>query len=312
MPQQYTAEVGWGAGLPDVRGRDVSDVAVGPNDEVYLLYREPSFVVVADRHGALCRRFGEGELSRPHGVMTTGDRTYVVDEGADRVLVFDRSGRMISQIGTGPSDPEFPRSGMHVDRITSPHGPFTRPTRLAIAGRGRTYVSDGYGNCRIHAFDEAERLVRSWGEPGNGPGEFRIPHALTVDEAGRVLVCDRENDRIQVFDSDGRHVETWSGLQRPNAIQQGEDGLLYVAEGRAPSGAVPSGIAIHTADGRRVTRLGTDRPDEPGGFVSAHGMAVDSEGSIYVAECVAALAANFPGAVSPNRVAVQKLRRTAA
>ena len=309
---RYEPVPGWGAGLPDLLGHDISDIAVGPRDEVYLLYRDPSFVAVASPDGALQSVFAVGVLVRPHGIAATAGQTYVVDEGAHRVRVFDVDGLEVDHFGSGPSDPEFPPAGLHVDRITRALPPFNRPTRLAF-GKECLFVSDGYGNCRVHEFDVAGRLLRSWGAPGLGDGEFRIPHDVAVDRMGRVLVCDRENDRIQVFDQNGGHQATWGPLQRPNAIDEGPDGLLYVAEGRSgDASARSSGIAVLASDGRRVADIRSDGSHQPGGLVSAHGLAVDSAGDLYVTECVAALRTNFPEIVTADRCPVLKLRRVDA
>lgn len=316
---RYEPVVGWGEGLPDTRGRDVSDITVGPNDEVYLLYREPSFVVVCGPEGDLRRTIGRDILRRPHGVTTSVDRTYVVDEGEHVVRVFDVGGREISRFGEGPSDPTFPPRGLHVDRITMAHPPFTRPTRLAIAPWGDLYVSDGYGNCRVHQFTGDGGLIRSWGEPGIGPGQFHIPHAIYVDREDRVLVCDRENDRIQLFTRDGGYIGQWIDLHRPQAVVQGRNGLYFVAEGAWRAGQVSavhgrlpasaSRIGILDGAGRVLARIGTESTEEPGGFIGAHGIGVDSRGDIYVAECVFSVLSQFPELAPPDRKAVRKLRR---
>src|SRR4051794_19724803 len=104
----YEAVIGWGSDLPDMRGRDVSDVTVGPDDLVYLLYRDPSMVVVADPDGHLRATIGRGVIHRAHGVTPAGERTYVVDEIDHIVRVFDNRGGQVAQIGGGPSNPEFP------------------------------------------------------------------------------------------------------------------------------------------------------------------------------------------------------------
>jgi sugar lactone lactonase YvrE len=295
---------GWGAGLPDLRARDVSDLTVGPGDEVHLLFRDPSSVVVAGADGGLRRTIATAGLTRPHGVAADERHVYVVDEGAHAVRVFEPDGTAAGLIGGGPSDPDFPLGGLHVERITRGRPPFTRPTRMAIAPWGDLYVSDGYGNARIHRFAPDGRHVASWGEPGTGPGEFRIPHAILVDGVERVIVCDRENDRIQVFDRHGSQIETWTGIQRPNAIVADPGGGYIVAEGRLAGGR-PSGIAIIDADGRVVGRFGDDGRT----FTSAHGLAIDGRGDLYVAECLASQIASVPELVDPERPAVQKVRR---
>src|SRR5439155_15039166 len=95
--------------------------------------------------------------------------------------------------------------------------PFNRPTNLAVAPSGDVYVSDGYGNCRVHRYAADGKLIGSWGEPGSGPGQFILPHSVWVAADGRVLVADRENDRIQVFSPSGEYLTEWGAL-RPTDV----------------------------------------------------------------------------------------------
>ena len=89
---------------------------------------------------------------------------------------------------------------------------------MAIGPNGDLYVADGYGNARVHRFGPSGELKQSWGEVGTGAGEFHLPHGIWCDPDGRVLVCDRENDRIQVFGADGKYLEQWTDVVRPCAI----------------------------------------------------------------------------------------------
>jgi DNA-binding beta-propeller fold protein YncE len=313
---------GWGGGLPEMRDRDIPDVAAF-DDEIFLAYRDPASIVVCGTDGGLRRIVGLGIIDRPHGVTVDARRIYVVDESLHRIHIFERSGEWVTSFGSGPSDPNFPATGLHPDKITGPRSPFTRPTRLATGLDGDLYVSDGYGNCRIHRFSaEGEQLRLSWGEPGTDPGGFAIPHSVNVDSQGRVLVCDRENDRIQVFDADGGFVEIWPHLHRPQAIAETADGTFYVAEGAWEAGRVSptlgsvdpalSRVSVLSSNGLSLATIG----DAPSFFVSAHGIAVDSDGDLYVVECLASLRANSgvagsgaPSVVPPGRPAVQKLSR---
>ena len=312
----YEPVTGWGTGLPEARGVDLPDVSVSPEGDVCVLYREPSFVVVSDSDGRPKREIGRGIIKRPHGVTAGRERLYVVDEGADSVLVFTMAGDLVGRIGGGPSDPDFPRLGLHVDRIVAPLPPFTRPTRLAIAPWGDLYVSDGYGNCRIHRYTADGELLGSWGAPGSGPGEFRIPHAVSTDRQGRVLVCDRENDRIQVFERDGRHLETWPDIQRPQAVAELPGGGYAVAEGirpRAdgPEGPLPpetSGVAVLDRSGLVLSRTRTHPGQDAPLFLGAHSIAVDTSGDAYVSECAASILRQYPDLGPADRPAIVKLR----
>ena len=118
---------------------------------------------------------------------------------------------------------------------------------------GSIFVSDGYGDTKCHRFDAAGRHELTWGEPGNGPGQFALPHGIWVLEDGRVLVADRENDRIQVFDRDGVYITEWGNIPLPSDFYVDEDrGAIFVSE-------LNRGIAIFDFDGKVITRWAQER-----------------------------------------------------
>lgn len=293
---RFEPVVGWGAELPDLTTQDVSDISVDADDNVHLLYRNPSFVIVASPEGKKISSYGEGALGpRAHGITATEDLWYVVDEGQHRIRTFDPSGVEGQGFGSGPRNPNFASTvkGDFVDLIDRPYPPFTRPTRLTRSRREQLYVSDGYGNCCIHQFDLQGGLIRSWGSPGVGRGEFHIPHSVQVDSQDRVLVCDRENDRVQLFSDVGEFLDEWTDLQRPQAIAEVRGGFV-VAEGAWRPGHVsrrlgavessPSRVTFLDSEGLVVSRFGGERADGHPGFIAAHGIAASTNGDIYIAE----------------------------
>jgi DNA-binding beta-propeller fold protein YncE len=302
----------WGAELPHLRAQDISDIGIGADDTVYLLYRAPSYIVACTPEGAQVRTIGEGILGpRAHGVTVTADGlVYVVDSGAHRIVILAPDGALVRDFGSGPTNPEFAGkwTGEYIDHVHRAYPPFCLPTRIAVAPSGEMFVSDGYGNCRIHRFTRDGGLVASWGEPGTGPGEFHTPHDIFIDKHGRVLVCDRENDRVQVFDQDGRPLEQWTDLRRPQAVVQGPDDLYYVAEGAWRPGHVSpvhgtvspasSRVSVLAAGGAVVERLGGPAegaaPAATDRFLAAHGITIDSVGGLYVAEVSLSVGQGFP------------------
>ena len=135
---------------------------------------------------------------------------------------------------------------------------------------GDIYVADGYGNARVHRFGRGGAFKSSFGTIGHEAGAFMTPHSILIDPQDRVLVCDRENDRVQVFDRAGAWLATWDGLCRPMDLCALPDGTILVTD------QVPS-LTAFAPDG---TRLGRARPSLNG----AHGIAVDARGSLYLAE----------------------------
>ena len=114
----------------------------------------------------------------------------------------------------------------------APPGHSTTPPSLRLPPSGDLYVSDGYRNARMHRFSADGTLIQSWGEPGKtDAGHFHLPHSVLIDGDGTVYVCDRENNRIQVFSADGEFRAIWPDLRRPQDISMDADGIIYVNEG---------------------------------------------------------------------------------
>ena len=140
-------------------------------------------------------------------------------------------------------------------------------------------MSDGYGQYRVHRFAPDGGLRRSWGEQGDGPGQFALPHSLVVDRRGRVLVADRENHRVQIFDGDGTFLEQWTDLRQPMDLFIDADDHIYVAEAQQR-------ISVYSLDGELLSRWG-EKGTAPGQFSdSPHGLCVDSHGDLYVCEVI--------------------------
>lgn len=331
MPSAPTFELvaGWGQLPPGIIHGDVADVAVDSRDNVYLMTRRDERVIAYAPDGTFIRTWGEGLFSsRPHAISISSDDTvYCVDEGNHCIRTFTVEGDAIDVIGSGrPAD-----TGVNnrledlAERLASIQRggpPFNLPTKVAVAPWGDIYVSDGYGNARVHRFSASLELIRSWGEPGSGPGQFHLPHSVHVDGSGRVLVCDRENDRIQLFTPEGDFTGQWTDLHCPTAIVSGPDGLHYVAELGWPRGhrslahgvvaaPEPSRVSVLDSNGRALQRWGGAHGSAPGNFVAAHGIAVDSNGDIYVGEVTwSHLNATREG-VPKGCHTIQKFRRVA-
>ena len=281
---RYEVVDNW-AKLPPGRefNADVAAVAVDSQDRVYAFNRGHHPVVVFDRDGNFLRSWGEGLFHRAHGIHLAPDETlWLTDDGDHTVRHCTLEGKVLLTIGI----PGAPRPYMSGE-------PFHRCTHTALSPAGDLYISDGYGNARVHKFAPDGRRLLSWGEPGTDPGQFNIPHNICCDPDGWVYVADRENHRIQVFDGNGKYETQWNNMHRPSGLfrERGPGGRFYVGEiggGQAVNYDVPNigpRISIYGATGQRLARLG-HRPAglEPGQFISPHGLAVDSRGDIYVGE----------------------------
>lgn len=187
--------------------------------------------------------------------------------------------------------------------------PFRRCTQTAESSTGDVYVSDGYGNARIHRFGADGALISSFGRSGVGPGEFNLPHAIHCHD-DHLYVADRENHRIQIFDLDGGLVDIWGGVHRPSALARARTGEWIVAElgpmwpfNRGAPNLGPR-ISVLSPTGVILARVEMDPAagTGPGQLVGPHGVAVDSRGDIYIAQVWdIAWPMMFPDRVSPSR-----------
>ena len=267
---------------------DVSSVSIDSQDRVYILNRGAHPVMVFDREGNLLTSWGEGFFNRAHGSCVGPDGSlYCTDDGNHTVSKFTPEGKLLLVLGNKdqPSDTGYvPPSGFSeylksVASIRQGGPPFNRPTGVALASSGEIYVSDGYGNARVHKFSPDGTLLFSWGEPGDAPVQFRVPHSVWVDKRERVWVTDRENNRIQLFDTKGKFLNQWTDLIRPTGAFIDDEEIVYVSElGRR--------VSIFTINGKLLARWGSSQKEDKKTalFLAPHTIAVDSHGDLYVGE----------------------------
>ncbi len=310
---RYELAQGWGT-LPDGWSfGEVSAVTTDRRDNVYVFNRGLHPMIVFDRQGNFLRSWGEGLFTRAHGLhMGPDDSIYCTDEGGHTVRKCTLEGKVLLTIGV-PGKAAAHMSG----------DPFNRCTHTALSPSGDIFVSDGYGNARIHKYSPDGKLIRSWGGPGTSPGQFNLPHNICCDPDGWVYVADRENHRVQVFDVDGRYETQWNNLHRPSGlfIAPGRCPLCYIGEtgpGMSVNMNTPNlgaRISIVTHKGEILAQLGDRFPGlGPGQFFAPHGIAVDSRGDIYVGEVSRTAWGNRnpPGSVPPENLrCLQKLARLA-
>src|SRR5262245_61911941 len=293
----YEVIEGWEQLPAGYATKDVAGVAVDGEDRVFLICRGDHPIIVYDQKGNFLGSWGEGQFTlRTHGISVGPDGLlYCTDDGHHTVRKFTPEGKLLLTLGTPNTPSDTGYDGKDYMTIARAAGPFNRPTNIGIGPKGDLYVSDGYGNCRIHQFSTTGELKRSWGAPGTGPGQFHIPHGIAVAADGRVFVCDRENDRIQIFSPDGEYLAEWTDTQRPTHLVFDGAGRAYVSElwwhkGQTSrrhgpiEAARPGRVSVYDRDGRLLARWGTADATAPGSFAAPHGIAVDSRGDLYVSE----------------------------
>ena len=265
----YKVEEGW-CKWPD--GWDwgwTPGVACDSRDRVYVASRSEHQLVIFDREGNFIETWGEGILKNAHGIyIDDEDNVYCTEWEEHCVHKFNSSGELVMTLGT-PGTPA-PNDG----------DPFNKPTDLVVVPGGEIFVTDGYVNARVHKYSHDGELLFSWGDHGDGPGQFNLSHCIRIDRHERLWVCDLENRRIQIFDTNGKFLEERTGLDRPNMVFfDPVEEVVYVTE-------LDYQVSIHTLNGDLITRWGGGKAgDGPGEFRGGpHGLWVDSRGDIYVAE----------------------------
>ena len=262
-------------------------VVVDSIDQVYVFNMSKDAVMILDREGNYIDSWGEQFADGAHGMYLhkedDGEYLYLTDYEKHIVVKTTLDGKTIFTLGV-PDNPIYDRGFKY------------NPTDTAVAPNGDFYTCDGYGMNMVHKYDKFGRLIKSWGGKGTEPGKMDSPHGIWIDTRGStplVYVADRENNRIQIFTTDGEHVRfVTNDIDYPCCFYESEN-EIYIPD-------LHSRITILDKNDELITHLGEDQtawkkegwPRRPmsehkiGSFISPHGLCVDSHRDIYVAEWV--------------------------
>jgi DNA-binding beta-propeller fold protein YncE len=248
---------------------ECSGVSIDKDDNVWVFNRGVHPVMQFDKSGRLLQAWTEVPVTAAHGLRVDRDgNIWTVDVAAHRVMKFTPAGRLLMMIGqvAGAAGTNETKDG------------FNRPTNLAFAPNGDFFVSDGYVNSRVVRYNRDGEYITHWGRKGTGDGEFDLVHDVALDSQGRVYVADRLNQRIQIFDQNGKFLGKWTDVGAPWGLDYvARENAIYMCDG------VNNRIVKLNLDGRILGVL-SSYGKVPGKLDYPHSIAVDSTGAIYVAE----------------------------
>ena len=273
---KYELDENWPKSIPEYWNLgQCADVDIDKNDDVWVFSRGLHPVTKWSNDGNFIGSWGykgdkKGEFKVAHGLNIDDEGfIWLTDHQTHQVTKHKPNGECILELG------EFGFANFTLTTDGTLGNPFNMPTGSSIAPDGKIFVSDGYGNRRVHRFSKEGEHEISWGEHGTSEGKFSIVHKLGVSKDNRVFVCDRENDRIQIFSTDGELFEIWTnGLIGPGDVYF-QDDIVYVVEQGGGNG-----MSIWNLNGDLITRW----RGVPEVCEAAHGCAVDSKGNIFIAE----------------------------
>lgn len=245
---------------------------------------QPTVSVLDGATGKLLRAWGENRFIMPHGLTVDHEgNLWLTDVGLHQVFKCTPEGKLLLTLG----ERAVPGND---------HAHFNLPTDVAVLRDGSFYVSDGYKNTRVMKFSAEGKFEFEWGTKGKGAGEFNLPHGVAGDAQGRVIVCDRENERLQVFDAKGGFLHEWKGPQigKPYGVAVGSNGHVFVIDGGSPSLRLSErGKAVELDAAGEVLDSFGSQGKEPGQFQLGHDIAIGPDGAVYVAEGTGARVQKF-------------------
>jgi DNA-binding beta-propeller fold protein YncE len=247
---------GWAMGM-------VSWVAADAKGLIYLLQRgdKADPVIVVDQAGTIVRSWGKGMYTTPHAIRVDSQgNVWTTDAASSMVYKFSPEGKLLLQIEVGGQP--------------SPCNNFCSTTDLAFASDGHLFIADGYRNARILEYAADGTKLREWGNPGTGPGQFRLPHSIQIDATNTIYVADRENGRVQRFDRTGKFLGEWSTYGKTFGLTLAGDAMWLSSIPRGPNGAPGWLIEVDRVSGKLRTYV-----DAQGN----HGMAVMTNGDLLQA-----------------------------
>jgi DNA-binding beta-propeller fold protein YncE len=286
---RYIFDAAWPQKPDGFKWGQMPGVTVDAQDQVYIFTRSQPAVQVYQADGKFLRSWDMEDSAGAHFIRVGPDgNVWTADIKNHVVCKYSPKGKLLLTLG------EAGHAG-------TDQGHFDKPTDIAVLPTGDIFVTDGYGNRRVIHFDAAGKYINQWGEAGSKPGQFALPHSIVADSKRRLYVADRENARIQVFDTTGKLLAVWADLVTPWGLWLTKNDEIWVSGSSPVRKDVPDKagewIVTPPADqvvmklsqkGEVLLRLPLQKttvpPGKPGELDWVHGIAFDSEGNLYLTD----------------------------
>lgn len=287
QPNPYRKVENWLKVPPDFKWGVLAGVYPDRDGGLWVVHRGEPAVLKFSKSGALVKSFGKGLFHTAHGVFIDAEgHLWIPDSGpfsdkgrvdgkSYQVFKLDQDGNVLMTIGK----PNVSAAGTDT---------FIAPVAVVVNAKGEIFVADGHtprggpqDGDRIVKFAKDGTFIKAWGKRGGGPGELNGPHAMTIDSRGRLLVADRDNLRVQLFDQEGTYLGHWMHYARPSGVWVDHHDTLFVAHNADPGKVLPGwplGIRMGSAKDGTLTGLIPDLDSEVVG--------TDNDGNVYVGPAV--------------------------
>jgi DNA-binding beta-propeller fold protein YncE len=253
-------------------------VAINSKGHIFILNRGNHPLLEFTTEGDFVSSFGEGSpiFHIPHSIrFDAQDNLWYVNSGDNLVVKFDSKRRVQQALGRREEPWVYLTHG--IERAIPGPSSFYQPTDTVVGPDGSTYITDGYGNSRVVKFTPEGNLVKYWGDRGTRPGQFNTPHNIVMDANSTLYVADRQNSRVQVFDTDGNFKQEWrvAGLAWSLCITPPPNQVIFV-------GSVGK-VYKYDLSGKLLGEFGK-LGRLPGWFDSIHALACPDEKTLFLAE----------------------------
>ncbi len=250
--------------------RNPMGVTVSPDGRIFVADTGNAQIQVFKSNGKSSLSIGKGQLNYPLGLAYKDGKVYVADSNLNKVFVFDDQGKALAPL---------------LDNLRLPgSGAAVRPAAVATGPDDLFYIAD-IADQAIVVVDAGGKLIRQFGSPGSGPGQFQYPNGLWVDREGKVYVADSNNGRIEIFDKDGRFLSQITnrtaadsgGLTLPRGLAVTPEGYIIVVD------VFSNKVFAFDTSGRQVWNLGSEGKGN-GQFNLPNGLCLDNQGRVYVTD----------------------------